>query len=131
MLLVDSSIWILAERERLWLPDLLPVDEIVSTCPMIAQEVLRGTRNAAHYDLMRRLILDVEMLDGDTPFRRFEEAARLFLTCRDAGITPRSSVDCLIAATAIAHDATIVHADRDFDHMGRVLPLKTLRVTRS
>lgn len=131
MLLVDSSVWILADRQRISLSALFPVDEIVATCPAIAQEVLRGTQNARHYDVMRRLLFDVEMLDAATPFERFEAAARVFLTCRDGGITPRSSIDCLVVATALAYDATIVHNDRDFEHIKRILPLKTLPLTRS
>lgn len=132
MVLVDSSVWIIAQREKIPVARLLPAeDEDVATCPMIVQEVLRGTRDDVHYNAARAVLLGTEMLDEATPFERFEEAAKVFLACRAAGITPRSSVDCLVAATAIAHDATLVHADRDFDLMSRVVPLKTLRVTRS
>ena len=131
MLLVDTSVWVLAERRRISLSQLLPLDEIVATCPVIAQEVLRGTRDAAHYQLARRLLFDVEMLDESTPFERFEAAAEVFLACRNFGVTPRSSIDCLVVATALAHDATLVHNDRDFEQIKRVLPLKTLRPTRS
>jgi predicted nucleic acid-binding protein len=131
VVLVDTSVWIIAEHKKVPVASLLPPDEIVATCPMIVQEVLRGTPDAVHYEAARSVLLATEMLDEWTPFERFEAAARVFLACRDAGVTPRSSVDCLIAATAIAHDATLVHADRDFEHMARVLPLKTLRPSRS
>jgi predicted nucleic acid-binding protein len=131
VVLVDSSVWILAERKKIPVASLLPPDEIVATCPMIVQEVLRGTPDAAHYEAARNVLLSAEVLDASTPFERFEAAAKVFLACRDAGITPRSSVDCLVVATAIAHDATLVHDDRDFENIGRVLPLRTLRVTRS
>ncbi len=131
VLLVDSSVWILAEHQKIPLAQFLPADEIVATCPIIVQEVLRGTRNLAHYQLTRRLLLEAEMLDEPTPFERFEAAARVFLTCRDAGVTPRSSIDCLIVATALAHEVPVLHNDRDFEEMKRVLPLKTLRPTRS
>ncbi len=131
MLLVDSSVWVLADRREISLSELLPVDEIVATCPIIAQEILRGTHNAKHYGILRQVLFQVEMLDSPTPFERFEEAAQVFLRCRDFGVTPRSSVDCLIVATALAHDVTLVHNDRDFENISRVLPLRTLRPTRS
>jgi predicted nucleic acid-binding protein len=131
VVLVDSSIWIFAERNKVPVASLLPQDELAATCPMIIQEVLRGTSDAAHYDLTRRLLLATEVLDETTPFERFEEAAKLFLACRVDGITPRSSVDCLVAATAIAYDVPVFHDDRDFENIKRVLPLKTLRPTRS
>jgi predicted nucleic acid-binding protein len=131
VLLVDASVWILADRRRVSLSQFLPVDEIVATCPIIAQEVLRGANHARHYQSLRKLLFEVEMLDSPTPFERFEAAAGVFLTCRDAGVTPRSSVDCVVVATALAHDATVVHNDRDFENIKRFLPLRTLRPTRS
>jgi len=131
VVLVDASIWIFAERNKIPVASLIPRDEVVATCPMIMQEVLRGTSNAAHYDFTRRILLATEVLDEATPFERFEEAAKLFLACRDGGISPRSSVDCLVAATAIAHGIPLLHDDRDFEHIKRVLPLRTLRPTRS
>lgn len=131
MVLVDSSVWILADKRRISLSQFLPEDEVVATCPMIVQEVLRGARNPTHYEAVRQALLDTQVLDSPTPFQRFEEAARVFLACRDAGVTPRSSVDCLVVATAIAYDVPLVHNDRDFEHVARVLPLKTIRPTRS
>jgi predicted nucleic acid-binding protein len=128
VLLVDSSVWVLADRRKISLSELLPVDEIVATCPIIAQEILRGTQNAKHYGILRQVLFQVEMLDSPTPFERFEEAAQVFLRCRDFGVTPRSSVDCVIIATALAHDLTVVHSDRDFKHAARALPLRTLNV---
>lgn len=131
MVLVDASVWIIAERKKIPVELLLPPGEIVATCPIIVQEVLRGTPDAVHYAAARNVLLLSEMVDETTPFERFEEAAKIFLACRDVGITPRSSVDCLVAATAIAHGIPLLHDDRDFEHIKRVLPLETLRPTRS
>jgi predicted nucleic acid-binding protein len=39
----------------------------------------------------------------------------------------RSLLDCLIAAIAIRHDATLVHRDRDFDTLAAVSPLRAER----
>ncbi|HEX6641505.1 MAG TPA: PIN domain nuclease [Thermoanaerobaculia bacterium] len=131
MVLVDASVWIYSERFHVPVASLVARDEIIATCPIIMQEVLRGTHNRSHYRLSRALLLAAEMLDAPTPFERFDTAADIFLKCRDAGIMPRSSVDCLVVATALAYGATLLHDDRDFEHVKRVLPLKTLRPTRS
>jgi predicted nucleic acid-binding protein len=131
VVLVDASVWIFAERSKVPVASLLPRGERVATCPMIMQEVLRGTSGAAHYDLTRRMLFATEVLDEATPFARFEEAAKLFLACRNDGITPRTSVDCLVAATAIAYGIPLLHDDRDFENIKRFLPLQTLRPTRS
>jgi predicted nucleic acid-binding protein len=122
LVLVDSSIWIHSQWQRIPVASLLPDDEVVAVCPIIVQEVLRGTRNAKHYAVTRGVLLATQLLDSPTPFERFEEAAGIFLACRDTGITPRSSVDCLIAATAIAHRIPLFHNDRDFGLIARAIP---------
>lgn len=66
------------------------------------------------------MLMAVELLDDPTPLTRFEEAAQIYLRCRDAGVTP-SAVDCLVAACAIAHDIQLVHNDSDFNHIARVV----------
>jgi predicted nucleic acid-binding protein len=49
-------------------------------------------------------------------------SARLFLACRSAGRTPRSSNDCLIARIAIEHELVLLHSDRDFEAIAHVEP---------
>ena len=53
----------------------------------------------------------------------FDEAVELYRRSRQAGVTPRSSVDCLIAACALRHGLTIVHRDRDFSGLARISSL--------
>lgn len=127
MRLLDSSVWVLVEHGRLELRDLIPPDEPIATCPVVVSEVLRGTRGPKQYGIAHALLMSAVMLDAPTPLERFEEAARSYLACRDAGVTP-SSVDCLVAACAIANEAILFHRDSDFDHIARVLPLKAVRV---
>ena len=128
MLLVDTSIWVLADHGRIEL-DEVTAGETLATCPALVLEVLRGAPNQRRYAQIRETLLSAEMLDDPTPFDRFEEAAQLYLRCRDAGVTIRSSIDCLVAATALAHDAVVFHDDRDYEQIRRVVPLRT--VTRS
>jgi len=40
------------------------------------------------------------------------------------GLTVRSTVDLLIAQTAIEHNAILLHNDRDFEAIATVSPLK-------
>jgi predicted nucleic acid-binding protein len=97
----------------------------IATCPVIVQEVLRGVQSRKHYRMLRDTLFGTIMLDSPTPLERFEQAAQVYLACRDKAITPRSGIDCLIAATALAYDATVLHDDRDFEHIAKVLPLRT------
>jgi predicted nucleic acid-binding protein len=92
------------------------------------QELLQGSADQLRYRKLRGVFTLVPMLDGDVPLERYEEAAAIYLQCRDRGLTIRSSVDCLIAATAIAHRATLLHCDRDFDRIAGVTTLDAQRL---
>ena len=119
MVLVDSSVWVQVEHQRVSLSELVPNDAL-ATCPVVVLEVLRGTRDAKRYEAARKMLMSVELLDDATPLIRFEEAAQIYLLCRKAGVTP-SAVDCLVAACAIAHDIPLVHNDSDFEDISRVV----------
>jgi len=129
VLLVDSSAWIVLESPRSTgaLRRLANYDEI-AVCPAVISEVLRGTRDARHYQRVRDALLSTVVLDRDVPLLRFEEAAQLYVRCREAGFTVRNSFDCLIAATALAFDATLLHRDSDFEYIARVTQLKAKRI---
>jgi predicted nucleic acid-binding protein len=122
VVLVDSSIFIRVEHAHAAFADLVP-DEEIATCPMVILEVLRGTRDARRYAATREMMTSFEILDEPTPLVRFEEAAKLYLRCRAAGVTP-STADCLIAACAIAHNVPLLHDDQDFLHIARIAPLR-------
>lgn len=123
MVLVDSSVWIEVQRGRLSLSTL--VDDEVAVCPIVVMEVLRGARDLKRYHRGREMFSFVRLLDAPTPMARFEDAARIYLQCRDAGVTP-STADCLVAACAIAHEIPLLHDDADFRHIARVVPELTL-----
>ncbi len=102
--------------------------EQIAVCPPVVHEFLRGTQNESQFRLVRAMFRNLTILDSPMPLERYEEAARLYMTCRDEGVTVRKGFDCLIAATAVAHDATVLHRDSDFDNMARVMPLKAQRI---
>ena len=125
MVLVDTSVWVevFARPARVDLATLVDLDEIVTTLPVI-QEVLQGFRDEHAYRLAREALFSFPVADNPLPAERFEEAAQLFRLTRRAGKTIRSSVDCLIAATAIAHRLTVLHRDRDFTALSSVSVLQ-------
>lgn len=121
MVLLDSSIWIAVARDKLRLRDVVPRGVPIATCPMVIHEVLRGARDEKRHDAARETLFETRILDAPTPLVRFEEAAKLYRACRQAGVTPSSS-DALIAACAISHDVPLLHVDNDFLHIARVAP---------
>jgi predicted nucleic acid-binding protein len=127
VILVDTSVWVLAGRGRRPIRDFVDAADVV-ICPPIAQELLQGAHDEDRFRSVQRVVAGLEMLDDAVPFIRYAQAAEIYVRCREAGYTIRSSVDCLIAATALAYDATLVHNDRDFGFIAEVVPLKVLKV---
>jgi predicted nucleic acid-binding protein len=69
-------------------------------------------------------MLSLPIVDSPMGVDLFESAVALYRTARRAGVTVRSSIDCLIAASALRHDLEILHRDRDYPMLARVSPLR-------
>ncbi|RKX30085.1 MAG: PIN domain nuclease [Verrucomicrobia bacterium] len=126
MTLVDTSVWIdFLEGGSHWTKDRLKQKienrETLIYTDMILLEILLGIRaEKDRADLERRfetLIL--------APQKRSTVilAAEIYQELKRKGITIRSIVDCLIAATAIETGASILHRDRDFDFIAKYYPI--------
>jgi hypothetical protein len=56
--------------------------------------------------------------------KSFARAAQIYFDCRKRGITLASTIDCLIAQTAIDNDLLLLHNDSDFERIAEVAQLK-------
>jgi predicted nucleic acid-binding protein len=94
--------------------------------PYTYQELLQGTRGDKEFTLLK------EYLDTQTFYflpptlETFERTARLYFDLRRKGITPRGTIDVFIALTAIHHNLSLLHDDRDFDSMASAI--KSLKI---
>lgn len=128
MILLDTSVWIETfRRGGLRLEEVAPLDEIATLLPII-QEVLQGFTDERAFRVARDAMFALPLLDAPVDRALFEEAVSLFRNARRAGLTVRSSVDCLIAACALRHDVEVVHRDRDFVDLARVSLLRQRRI---
>ena len=129
MILVDTSVWIVVFRKpsRFLIESVVPMDEIVTCLPVI-QEVLQGFLDERAFRLARDSMFSFPIIESPLTGAVFEEAAQLYRTARRAGVTVRSSVDCLIAACAIRHELAVLHDDRDFSLLAQVSPLEERRL---
>lgn len=125
MTLVDTSVWVELFRKGrpLDLQKTVDLDEIV-TCLPVVQEVLQGFRDEGAFRLARESLLAFPMVDSPLPLERHLAAVDLYRLCRSRGVTVRSSVDCLIAASALAHDLEVLHRGRDYAHLASVTQLR-------
>lgn len=90
----------------------------------IFQEVLQGAKSEKEYRLLRQYLETQRFYHPKDPIDSFAEAARIYFKCRKKGVTIRSTIDCIIAQTAIEHDLFLLHNDTDFDAMATIVPLK-------
>lgn len=101
---------------------MLDDDEAVAIAGITLQEVLSGIRDPAAFAKIEDLLESMPVLLATTEHHAL--AARIFNACVAKGVVP-SAVDCLIAATAVGHDAELLTTDDDF---GRMAPHCGLRI---
>jgi len=127
LIIPDSSVWIPffanmpgAAPEKL--ARLIEVEADVCICGPTLMELLQGVRHAAQKRKVSAALESFEFLAQGR--ETFLMAGEIYRTCRAKGFTIRSSMDCLIAATALEHDAYVLHNDRNFDAMAQFFPIK-------
>jgi predicted nucleic acid-binding protein len=86
-------------------------------------EVMAGARSGRREDDLRRLLLRFRLLHFDAA-TDFDGAARIYRRCRTAGVTPRGLIDCMIAAVAWRHGATVLAHDPDLHRVAGVVGIE-------
>ena len=129
LVLGDSSVWIDFLRNRRTtaarrLDALLEGDDLVST-DAVAMELFAGARDDRERRALERTLAAYPRIATEP--RDFDAAAAIYRTCRRQGSTPRSLLECMIAAVAIRVDAAVLHSDRDFDLIARHVDLRVDR----
>ena len=124
MLLVDTSAWIEVFRrpQRVTLDEMVGDRDRVVTCLSVIQEVLQGFVDEPAFRIAHGAMYALPCVDSPLPAATVDAAVDLYRRARRAGVTVRSSVDCLIAASASRHHLTIVHRDRDFGALATFAP---------
>jgi predicted nucleic acid-binding protein len=125
VILVDTSAWVEFDRatgSRLdtRLTELIATtDEVAVTEPVI-MEVLAGARDDRREHDLRRLMQGFPLMQFDAVVD-FDAATRIYRMCRRSGVTPRGMVDCMIAAVALRHGASLLANDADLDRVAAIV----------
>ena len=129
MILVDSSVWIEFFRRDsdLDLESVLDLEEVVTCLPVI-REVLQGFDDQRTYRLAREAMLAFPVVESPLSEEVHLLAVDLYRSARRAGLTVRSSTDCLIGACALRNSMSVAHHDRDFDALAKISPLEVQRI---
>lgn len=125
MLLVDTSVWIdfLAPRSTravTYFRAQLDARQPFALTELIYLEVLQGIREPATARKVASYLRGQLLLYPRHGLRTYEAAADLYRRCRAAGVTVRSTIDCLVAQIAIEYGATLLHSDRDYERIAQV-----------
>jgi predicted nucleic acid-binding protein len=125
VILADSSAWVEFDRatgspvdQRM--TELVNSDGPLAVTEPVLMEVLAGARSDQREEQLRRLLLRYPLLRVDAVVD-FEAAAGIYRRCRRVGVTPRGMVDCMIAAVAWRHGATLLANDVDLDRVAAVI----------
>ncbi len=131
MIVVDTTVWIdfLEARNTRYdrtLQALIEEGPSVGLTDLIYGEILQGIRDDEKFSQIRDILQAFPILRV-RGLRTFEHAASIYRACRKRGLTIRSTIDCLIAATCIESGAEIYHNDRDFETIAKLHGLKIYR----
>jgi predicted nucleic acid-binding protein len=128
VILADTSAWVEYLRAtgspvHLRLRELIDAEGDLRTTEVVIMELLAGATTPEGVARLRRLLgrFDVLPVEG---LADYEAAAELYRRCRAGGETVRKLTDCLIAAVAMRHGATLLHRDHDFEIIARHTPLR-------
>jgi predicted nucleic acid-binding protein len=94
--------------------------------PYTYQELLQGAKNEREFRLLKDYLSTQHIYFLPPALETFEKAARLYFDLRRKGVTLRGTVDILIALTAMYHNLSLLHDDRDFDAIASAV--KSLKI---
>lgn len=86
----------------------------------IYQEVLQGAKTKKEYEILKRYLSKFHFYELEER-SSYEKAALMNVECRNHGITVRSTIDLLIAQTAIENEVMLLTNDSDFVNMTKVI----------
>jgi len=133
MVLVDTSVWVdyfngAATPEADDLDALLGSGRILIG-DLILAEILQGFSRDADYREARSLLADVpfsNLVGLDVAIASADNYRKL----RSRGVTVRKTIDVIIGTFCIENEHELLHSDRDFDAMERILGLRIYRRAR-
>lgn len=128
MILTDTSAWVEYDRATgsaadRRLTELITADGPLMVTEPVLMEVLAGARDDARESDLRRMLVRFGLLHFDS-ITDFDGAVRIYRRCRQAGVTPRGMVDCLIAAVAQRHGAAVLSWDVDMERVAAVIGIE-------
>jgi predicted nucleic acid-binding protein len=129
MILTDSSVWInhinrVVNEPVRRLRELIPGGPLL-VGDLILCEILQGFRSEAEAKFVERTLSRFEAVTLCSP-ELAPRAAANYRYLRTRGITMRKTIDVIIGTFCIERGHVLLHSDRDFEPMERLLGLRTV-----
>ena len=130
MILIDSSVWIdyfngNKTSQTNWLDSSLGNTPIIIG-DLILTEVLQGFQSDKDFKTASDLLLRIPFM----PMVGYDialESATNYRLLRKKGITVRKTIDVIIGTFCIHYQLSLLHDDRDFDPIVKLLGLKIIK----
>lgn len=90
----------------------------------IYQEVLQGVKTEKDFLQTKKYLGTQRFYSLKDGKESYASAARIYFQCRKKGLTIGSTIDCLVAQTAIENNLYLLHNDSDFDIIAKISDLK-------
>jgi predicted nucleic acid-binding protein len=87
----------------------------------IYQELLQGCASEKGYHKLKKYLDSQTFYELHKGRESFAQAARIYHTCRRAGYTISSTIDCLIAQTALENNLALLHNDSDYRYIKQIV----------
>jgi len=125
-ILVDSSVWIAADRprtkeHRALVAIIRGTEHRVLVCAPIRVEVCQGAREQAQFDMLWEGFRGFD----DLPLREehWQQCAWNYFRCKRRGLT-LATVDCMIATLASSYRVSLWTIDKTFRLMTDIIPFE-------
>jgi predicted nucleic acid-binding protein len=87
----------------------------------IYQELLQGAASEKDFNNLKQYLETQKFYNLKYGKKSFEDAAKIYYICRKSGFTIRSTIDLIIAQTAIENDLLLLHDDVDYVHIAKII----------
>ena len=87
----------------------------------IYQEILQGASTEKEFKLLNQYLSSQKFYELNYGTKSYENAAKIYYSCRKKGVTPRSTIDLLIVETAIENNLFLLHDDNDFTEIAFIV----------
>jgi predicted nucleic acid-binding protein len=88
---------------------------------IIYQEVLQGSRNDNEFSKLKEYLETIPIYELKYGKDSYTQCANIYYQCRKKGIIIRSTIDIIIAETALENNLYLLHNDRDFENIKIVM----------